>query len=202
MTCRTMIDRWREGYRGNEYFHRAVIKYGWNGFDHEILSDGLTKEQAEETERAYIALYDSTSREKGYNIELGGNSTGKHSEETKRKISESQKGRKFTEEHRRNLSVSHKGKTISQEQKLKISASLKGNKNTLGYHHSAETKEKMRDSQKGKHGKSVLCLTDGKTFKSAQEAADFYELSRHQVMNYCNGKTKHLCGSALAFAYV
>jgi hypothetical protein len=42
----------------------------------------------------FIQKYDSTNPEKGYNVELGGNGIGKHSESTKRKISEAQLGEK------------------------------------------------------------------------------------------------------------
>jgi group I intron endonuclease len=197
-----MAARWDEGYRNNPHFHRAIRKYGWDGFEHEIIAENLSKKEAEEIERIYIALYDSTNAEKGYNIALGGNSIGKHSEETKRKISESQKGRKFTEEHKKRLSVAHKGQKISDEQRAKISAGLKGNKNTLGFRHSNETKKKMSQNRKGKHGKRVICLPDGKVFESVLEAAGFYGLTRHQIMNYCNGKTEHLLHCELTFAYL
>lgn len=48
------------------------------------------------------------------------------SEETKRKISESNKGKKVTDEHRKNLSLSHKGKKLTVDQRIKISNALKG----------------------------------------------------------------------------
>ena len=51
------------------------------------------------------------------------------SEETRRKMSEAKKGKKrkpFTEEHRRKLSESHKGNTLSEEHRKKISEAQKG----------------------------------------------------------------------------
>lgn len=48
----------------------------------------------DELEIKYIKQYNSLITQNGYNVENGGNSTGKHSEETKRKISEAQKGNK------------------------------------------------------------------------------------------------------------
>jgi len=45
----------------------------------------------------------------------------KHSEETKRKMSESGKGRKLSEETRRKLSKFNKGKKLSEEMKRKMS---------------------------------------------------------------------------------
>ena len=92
----------RRWYDGNGYLHkrkdgkynqplfaRAILKYGWENFTHEILTDNLSKEQACELEKKYIKEYDSTNSQKGYNISFGGDVLmyGKtHSEETKRLI--------------------------------------------------------------------------------------------------------------------
>ena len=94
ITLQPVNERWRNGtnYYGNEYFSRAIKKYGWDGFEHIILFDNLTKEEAENKEIELINKYNSTNRNYGYNIEKGGNTSGKHSEETLRKMSESQKG--------------------------------------------------------------------------------------------------------------
>lgn len=74
---------------------RAMNKYGFEHFFFEVIHEGIrTKEELDKLERYYIANFHSLCSENGYNIELGGNSAGKHSEETKRKISEAQKGEK------------------------------------------------------------------------------------------------------------
>lgn len=71
--------RWKngEGYVSNQYFYRAIQKNGWDGFEHEILEEGLTKEQALNKEKEYIALYKSNCRRYrnptyGYNATDGG----------------------------------------------------------------------------------------------------------------------------------
>lgn len=85
----------------------------------------------------------------------------KHSEETRRKISEALKGKKISKKHRRKISEAQKGKKISQETKRKISEALKGKKKSQesvrkqiisnnGYKHSDESKQKISDSKKGK----------------------------------------------------
>lgn len=64
----------------------------------------------------------------------------KHTEETKRKRSEAQKGR-----------VSPmKGKIHSEETKRKLSEARKGNKYNLGKHASEETKRKLSEAGKGR----------------------------------------------------
>lgn len=71
----------------------AMNKYGFNNFSFEIIEDNISnKQELDDKERYYIKYFESLVSQKGYNIELGGNGPGKHSEETKRKIGESQKG--------------------------------------------------------------------------------------------------------------
>lgn len=115
--------RWKNGhgYSDNQYFTRAIKKYGWDNFKHEIIYSKLTKEEAENKEKNLISFYKSNIREFGYNIQKGGSVNEKHSEETKRKISQSLmgiknprygknfKGYSLSEEIKRKLSISHKG---------------------------------------------------------------------------------------------
>ena len=77
---RTSVDRrWRngEGYVLQTYFYNAIKKYGWDGFSHKILFDGLTAEEAIEKEKELIAFYKSNYRRYtnpvfGYNATDGG----------------------------------------------------------------------------------------------------------------------------------
>lgn len=132
ITGRSVAQRWLrgEGYKPKRptqsaYFYNAILKYGWESFKHEILYSKLTKEEAEQKEIDLIAAYQSNVRSIGYNIDNGGDSVGKLSEETKMKVAESwnlnrkerskrisegKKGVKFSDEHRANLSKAKKGK--------------------------------------------------------------------------------------------
>lgn len=74
-------------YKNNKYFYNAIKKYGWDGFDHEILAYNLNKDEANEMEIYYIQKFDSTNPEKGYNIAPGGN-VGVFAESTKNKMRE------------------------------------------------------------------------------------------------------------------
>ena len=76
----------------------------------------------------------------------------KHSEETKKKISEARKGKKLSEETREKLRQFNTGKKLSEEHKENISKRLKGDPrmaSNLGKHLSEETKEKMRVANMG-----------------------------------------------------
>ena len=109
--------RWQNGYgyRLNEYFFRAILKYGWDNFQHEILLDGLSKEAACAAEVALIASHNSTDPSRGYNIAHGGEHSSP-TEETRQKISIKNKGRKpytygkhLSPEHRRKISENYAG---------------------------------------------------------------------------------------------
>ena len=67
-----------------------------------------------------------------------------HSEETKRKISKSLKGRKYSEEYKRKMSKALKGRKFSEETRKKLSIASKGRK------FSDETKHKISETKKGK----------------------------------------------------
>ena len=152
ITCQKPKRRWQNGIgykpkkdeNGNKKssrFWNAINKYGWDGFDHLVLVRGLTEDEAKWLEIQLIAAYDSTNREKGYNVSNGGDTI---SEETRRKLSEAQKGKTHSEETKKKLSEAHKGKTHSEETRRKISEIQKGK--TL----SEETKKKLSEVNKGK----------------------------------------------------
>lgn len=74
ITRQNPLVRWCNGfgYRGQSYFFKSILKYGWDNFTHEILFTGLTKEEACQREIELIDLYKSNQREFGYNISSGG----------------------------------------------------------------------------------------------------------------------------------
>jgi hypothetical protein len=117
ITGQDPLRRWQNGYgyRLNAYFFKAIVKYGWDNFTHEIVQAGLTKEEACTIEVELIDLYGSTDPAKGYNLSHG----GEHStptQETRQKISEANRGRKphtygkhLSAEHRRKISEHYAG---------------------------------------------------------------------------------------------
>ena len=63
------------GYHVQLKFYRAIQKYGWNNFKHEILFENLSSEEAEKLEIEMIAKYDTTNNNFGYNVSIGGGIT-------------------------------------------------------------------------------------------------------------------------------
>ena len=105
-------DRWSNGngYKDAPVFWPQIVEYGWDRFDHEILFSGLNAEQADNLEREMIAKYKSNDPAYGYNVCAGGvGFTAHHTEESKKKISNTLKAYTKTEDHRKHISESVKG---------------------------------------------------------------------------------------------
>lgn len=69
--------RWKggEGYKlvkGD--FYKDIQKYGWGLFDHEVLFEGLSYDEAIKKERELVIKYRSNDPEYGYNQTQGGRS--------------------------------------------------------------------------------------------------------------------------------
>lgn len=108
ITSNPLTRRWGkngEGYKGQIKFWNAICKYGWDGFNHEVILQDLTLEDASLLEQQYIIMYDSINN--GYNIKEGGCF---HTEEEIKKIRESNKKHIRTEEHKKHISEGKKCK--------------------------------------------------------------------------------------------
>ncbi len=80
----------------------------------------------------------------------------KHTEETKQKIGDGNRGKDVSEETREKLRNLRLNKPTSEETKEKISLSMIGEKNHFyGKHHTEETKEKMRGPKSPEHLKKI-----------------------------------------------
>lgn len=206
ITSRKPIERWGRcgsGYKG-QAFENAINKYGWDNITHIVLFTELTKEEAEKKEIELIAKYNTTNSECGYNVANGGSSIGKHSEETKKKISLSKtgcvpwnKGIPRTDEEKRKMRKSHIGKTagekngnygkhFSAEHRRKISDSKKGQPSYWkGKHISQSTKEKISE----KHSIKIKRVEDGKIYNSIKDASNCVNVTQSAICHCLKGKT-------------
>ena len=152
ITSDTPERRWcyGKGYKSNEYFTRAINKYGWERFKHEILFDGLTAGEAEEKEREMISLFKANNSEFGYNITNGGEKGKHHAPSSIEKMREAKRGKYVGELNPRY------GKKCSEETKQKISKALKGKRTgeknpNFGKPTSEEQKRLISKARKGNH---------------------------------------------------
>ena len=201
--------RWAagHGYSTSRHFRHAIEKYGWDSFEHEIIAEGLTKQEACEMEREYIERYNTTDERYGYNLSQGGQGgrlgtkqtdewKAKMSElrkgrvlteEHKRKLSEAAKGRKFSDEHRAKLRDAKVGRPLSDEHRRKLSEAMKGKRFT------DEHKQKLRESKRSSM-KKVYCRETDTVYESVADAARELGVGRANLSATCKGKHKHVGG--------
>ena len=133
-----------------------------------IIKDNLTEQEAKDLEIELIAKHGRLDLGEGYLINKtdGGEGTSGYivSKETKRKISEANKGRTHTEESKRKMSEANKGKKASKETKRKLSELNKGEKHpNFGKKASEETRRKLSEANEKRP--MVTCIHCGFTSK-------------------------------------
>ena len=202
ITKQEVEKRWNYGYgyKDNKHFWNAINKYSWNeGFEHIVIAKGLTEDEAKWLEIELIREHDTTNPKYGYNITKGGDSNPMDSEESRKKLSESLKGRilseesrkklseakkgknnpnygkSLSEEHRKKLSESHKGKVMSEESRKKLSESHKGKT------HTEEHRKNISEAMKGKGTTRVYCIELNLYFDTVTEASEYVGCSVQNI---------------------
>lgn len=115
---------WPSTAKSNMPISQAIQKYGKANFSIEILCTCSSQKELDLQEVRLSARLNTFSPN-GYNLRVG-TGPGSMSQETKNKISKSNKGRKVSVEARSNLSKAHLGIKHSEDTKRKISNTLKG----------------------------------------------------------------------------
>lgn len=201
-----------DGYKGGgTYLRRSIKKHGWENFKKEIIVDYPTRKEVSDYEREIVTI-ELIQLDECYNCRTGGDNEFIYpmTEERRRAISESLIGEKHpnfgkypSEETRRKLSLSNKGKVRNEETKQKISLAQTGENHHMfgkkgidnpnfgskrddvskqkmslaqsgeknhfyGKSHSEETKQKMRESRKKR---SHTCIVFGVVYNSFLEAS-------------------------------
>lgn len=196
-------ERWKNGtgYKHNKHLTSAILKYGWDNIKHEILFDGLTKEEACQKEIELIAKYQSNNRIYGYNKSTGGETT---------------KGFHFTEEMKEECRKRNLGKKHSEETKQKISKANKEHWKTHiktapeGTGYKIWTKRRKNGTvipwNKGIHfeGKEVIQFDKNmnyiNSYKSISLAQCETSVSSGHICECCKGKRKSAGGYIWRYA--
>lgn len=176
-TISSLKKRWAEHCSTRpdvKLLHQAIKKYGKENFEIESLKECNSIEDLNFSEIQLIKEY-NTLTPNDYNLALGGNQQGKHSEETKNKIR-----------------LAHLGKSkgpMSEDHKVKIKIA------NTGKTHSDKTKEKLKiisERNKIKYGSPIIDQNN-QVYISIREAArqlNLHPISIRKVLNKTQPKTK------------
>lgn len=222
ITKLNLIDRWGsegQGYN-KQFFYRAIKKYGWDNFTHEVVYDGLSRKEAEQKEIELIAKYRTNDKRYGYNVENGGYSNIV-TEETKKKIQKKQRENPHT--HTPVYKYSLDGKFICEY--ISVSAAARENGVSFGAIFSClrgDTRKaggfqwKVADGNKNDIGRYLKRLRTNENlmkrvikydlngiklaeYKCLREAREHHNNSSH-ISACCNGKRKSACGYIWRYA--
>ena len=153
--------RWRSNGRGyikNKHFYTAIQKYGWNNISHQVIEVD-TENEMNYLEKYLIAYYQTNIPKHGYNNTYGGSTMFRLSEEARLKISKIHRGKTVSEETRRKLSESCKGRPsptkgthwrLTEETKKKMSLAKRGKPHKP---FSEEHKRKLSEAAKNRYKK-------------------------------------------------
>lgn len=222
ITSTSPIKRWANGggYKTQPLFYRAIMKYRWANFEHEVLYENLTAEEAAKREVYLIELFNSDIPVCGYNSTSGGYAgvspseevrdkiraarIGKrHTAETRKKMSESKAGRVLTAEQRKAISDRQRGKTMSEETRTKISEAKRGANHPLfGKKRPRELVNRIAKMSCKKVVKKTLAGEVVSEYESVKQAAASVPCSVASISNCCNGKIKSFAGFAWEFVDV
>lgn len=209
MTGKLPEERW--GKNGSRYlkkekngdymhiaFARAILKYGWDNIEHEVVASNLTREEACNFEKLLIEKLNTKNRNYGYNLKDGGLGGGGFSEETLKKMSESHKGKKQSEETIRKRAEKLRGennpnygKPLSEEQKRKIRESRKW------YRPSEETKRKMSELFKGENNPNYgkpMSEEQKKKISESRKGIGHSEEAKKKISNATKGENNPFYG--------
>lgn len=184
--------------KGQPSLYNSILKYGFASHSFDIvqsLPEDISQNILDNYEIFFIEQYKAAGVNM-LNIKEGG-SHGKHSEESKKKVSENNKGnkkwlgKKHSDISKEKIRLYRTGKKLSSEHIAIIKKVNTGNKHSLGFKHTIETKKKLSIP--------VLQLDlDGTViseFYSSRAAADAFNLkSITSIHNVLRGYRKTAAG--------
>lgn len=176
---------------GGYAINNARAKYGADGFSFEILKE-CPNEDMNYWEKYYIKMYNS-KKPYGYNATDGGDSIYEITEETRKKMSIAQRGRKHSEESKKKIGDANRGKKHSAEAVAKSAAAHRGKK--LSPEHIEKMSAALRGKYNNKNSKPVQALdkVTGEVimeFPSTMEAQRQYGFNNTHISACCLGKLK------------
>lgn len=201
ITSRSPEKRWGvngDGYRTSPHFHSAILKYGWDNFEHNVLFVDLTREEACLKEQELIREFKSNDSRFGYNQTSGGDFFTM-SEEAKKKISGSMKGNKnglghpCSKEKAEKISKAQKGRHLTSEHRAKLSVAASKR------HVPCSDAKRELLSRNYPHKRKVYCRELDKVFESVQSCGRVLHIDAATISHACKGVIKSARGYHLEY---
>ena len=186
----------------NYPFYNALNKYGLGSFTWETIYVCNNEEELNKMEMYFIKEL-NTLHPNGYNLSLGGDGQSgfKHSEESKRKISENNWLRGLPKEQHPMYGKQHSDKTKEKMSKSRIGVSRGP--------HSKETKSKLSKSKLGElnpmygkipgNARKIKCIETGVTYDTIKIAQDLTGICKANISSVCRGVRKKAGGYTWEF---
>ena len=209
----------------NKHLLRSIENHGFEAF--EVIEEfdvAYSKEELDKLEIKYIKEFNCLNPN-GYNNDEGGNK-GKFCKESKRLLSEKKSGennpfygKKHSEETRKKMSEAHKGKCVgknhpmygkhhTEETRQKMSEAKKGKNHPMcGKHFSEEHKQKISEAHKGKYigenhprAKAVYCYEKNEIRLCGKDWANELKIHDKHISSCCKGRYKSTGGYHFRYA--
>lgn len=199
MTYRNPQARWQNGagYSIDTKFGKAIRKYGWDNFTHEIIeTDIQTLDKAKEREMYWISYFDSYKN--GYNSTIGGDNVSLE-RETNLPVYQLDYNLNILNEF---STLADAGRAIGiSPSGIMESVRQDGNQISAGGFYWC-LKENYTPEWKPRidlHKKSVICVETGQIFDSEVDAADYSGLTQAAISACCYEKTITCMGKHWVF---
>lgn len=186
-TCQKPEYRW--GKNGNNYiqcpyFWKAIQKYGWENFQHEILETDIPQNKINEREQFYILQYESYKEDRGYNCSKGGqNCPNTISEATREKYRENMKKRWEQPGYKEYFSQLMKDKYADEQY---YNSHVRAQ---LSEEHRKAIKEATINTSHWNE-KAVICLETNEIYKSSGEAGRILQINSNNIRSVCTGERR------------
>lgn len=207
----------------NDHLLSSIERYGLENFEvNEIFDIAFSKEELDIKEKSWILIYNSTSREYGYNFCDGG-SNGKPTKEVIEKQRLSKIGKNLKSDNPNSKTViclttnqifgsTIEGAEYFNTNRTAISQACTGKRTHAGYlengkeliwmyyeeflNNKEEVEKRLQSNYtyKKRNSKKVICVTTNKIFDKIKDAANYYGItSTANISSCCKGKL-NCCG--------
>lgn len=194
ITQQNLDKRWQNGYgyKRQKYFYSAIKKYGWENFEHDLIEENLSKEDACKKEKELIKKYNSDNRKYGYNLSKGGETYKENFHIRKGKeVANSKSVRVLNAETKEIIGIYESQNLAAIDLGVRrkgITKNCRGlSKTYKGYifEYNDFDFEKPKRQPTGKHNNhhksKVKCLEDNLIFESILEAGKHYNIRPNNI---------------------